>query len=157
VAVSLNNLGDVKLQAGDQAGALAASQEGLDILRKLGVYRGLRVYGGVYADRIRIAEIGAPQSAPDSLDRAAPPLSIRRQAVEAARRRRRGGRLSLRRMRRRARPKAASGKLSRRFLSDNRNSRYIESRAFSSVSPGRSSRPRPRKKWRKRDSGSPDR
>ena len=35
MSVSLNRLGDVKLQAGDQAGALAAYQESLDIARKL--------------------------------------------------------------------------------------------------------------------------
>jgi tetratricopeptide (TPR) repeat protein len=35
VQVSLNNLGDVKLQEGDLAGALAADQESLDIRRKL--------------------------------------------------------------------------------------------------------------------------
>jgi tetratricopeptide (TPR) repeat protein len=35
VAVSLNKLGDVRLRAGDLAGALAAYQEGLDIARKL--------------------------------------------------------------------------------------------------------------------------
>jgi hypothetical protein len=34
---------------------------------------------------------------------------------------------------RRARPEAASGKLSRQFLSDNRNSRYVESRAPSAA------------------------
>jgi tetratricopeptide (TPR) repeat protein len=35
VSVSLNRLGDVKLQAGDPAGALAAYQESAEILRKL--------------------------------------------------------------------------------------------------------------------------
>ena len=35
VSVSLDNVGDVKLQLGDQAGALAAYQESLDIRRKL--------------------------------------------------------------------------------------------------------------------------
>ena len=35
VAVSLDNLGDVKLLTGDRAGALAAYQESLDIARKL--------------------------------------------------------------------------------------------------------------------------
>jgi hypothetical protein len=35
VAVTLDKLGDVKLQAGDRAGALAAYQECVDIVRKL--------------------------------------------------------------------------------------------------------------------------
>jgi tetratricopeptide (TPR) repeat protein len=35
MSVSLDRLGDVNLQAGDQAGALAAHQESLDIARKL--------------------------------------------------------------------------------------------------------------------------
>ena len=35
VSVSLERLGDVKLQGGEQAGALAAYQESLDIRRKL--------------------------------------------------------------------------------------------------------------------------
>ena len=35
MTVSLNKLGDMKLQAGDRAGALAAYQESLDIARKL--------------------------------------------------------------------------------------------------------------------------
>ena len=33
--MDLNRVGDVKLQGGDQAGALAAYQEGLDLARKL--------------------------------------------------------------------------------------------------------------------------
>ena len=35
MAVTLDKLGDVKLQAGDRAGALAAYQECVDIVRKL--------------------------------------------------------------------------------------------------------------------------
>jgi hypothetical protein len=79
----------------------------------------------VFTDRMGIAEFRGPRSAPDFLDRAAPPSTAL--SAEAARRRRRGGRLSRWGIRR-ARPEAASGKLSRQFLSDNRNSRYSKSR-----------------------------
>jgi hypothetical protein len=54
-------------------------------------------------------------------------------SVEVARCRRRGGRLSRWRIRRRARPEAPKGNRRRQFLSDNRTSRYVESRARSAA------------------------
>jgi len=109
--------------------ACASFSEKLTIVNRARLRQDLRgftgtgVYGvyGVYVARYELPNL-APRSRRRTFS-TVPPRPSTALSAESARRRRRGGRIPRWRLRRRACPQAASGKSSRPFLSDNRNSR----------------------------------